>query len=92
MSPCLLDLLPSKVLGNLSPIKKTWPLCTWSTVGHRRFLKRSGEKYQHPYFMFLFRKMSFSDVCLLPVLAVGACLPQMRIWPNKLLYKAWSVK
>lgn len=56
MSPCLLDLLPSKVLGNLSPVKKTWPLSTWSTVGHRRYLKRSGEKYQSPYFMFLLER------------------------------------
>lgn len=29
---------------------------------------------------------------LLSVLVVGACLPPLRLWPNKLLYKAGIVK
>lgn len=92
MSPCLLDLLPGKVSGNLSPIKKTWPLSTCSMVGHRRFWKRSGQKYQHPYLCISLERCSSATRGLFPVLVVGACLPQLRLWPDELLYKAGSVK
>lgn len=60
MSPHLLDLLPGKVSGNLFPIKKTWPLSTQSMVGHRRLLEWGG--ISASLFMYLLRKMSFSDV------------------------------
>lgn len=61
-------------------------------VGHRRLSKRSGEEYQLPYLCIYLERCPSVTCDLLPILAVGACLPQRRIWSNKLLYKAWSVK